>query len=100
MRHEKSIFSPKEERERARVAELRRNMQAAVAAAGEAMLAEVKANVALRVNRYREALPVHTRNLFDTLSYEDQKRVALYTVDRGDDTQRDYDDEREHGWSV
>jgi hypothetical protein len=89
--------SPREER---RIAELRRNMQAAVAAAGEEVLAEDKARALIRVDRFRSDLPPHRKGWFDSLSYVDQRRLAAFMPAERYDTQRDYDDEREHGWSV
>ena len=92
------VLSPREMRERLEAQ--RRVMQAAVATAGAEMLEHQRQCVAVSIDRYRSSLPQHRRGWFDTLSIDDQKRLALYQPDTRTDIQRDYDEEREHGWSV
>ena len=91
------ILSPREMRER--LDRQRANMQQAVAAAGAEMLAQERARTAKRINRYSDALPPDVRALFNTLSFEDQRRVAFYCVDTRSCVQKDYDDTDSHrGW--
>jgi hypothetical protein len=89
--------SPRDERW---LVERRKQMQRAVDAAREAMLAEVRAEALILVDRYRNSLPPHQRGWFDTLSYVDQRRLAAFMPADRADIQKDHDEEREHGWSV
>jgi hypothetical protein len=81
-------------------AKRRRAMQRAVAIAGEQTRRAVQDCTAMKIMAYRDTLPPHRQHWFDLLSYADQRRLALYREDTRDDTQRDYDEERDHGWSV
>lgn len=53
-----------------------------------------------RIQRFRLTLPDCSRGWFDLLSIDDQFRLTQPTTRESGDTQRDYDEEREHGWSV
>jgi hypothetical protein len=82
------------------LADRRKQMQHAVDAAGADMLAEEKARALIRIDRFRSALPPHRKGWFDGLSYADQRRLSAVQQVERDDIQKDYDEEREQGWSV
>lgn len=87
----------------ARLAELQAmNARAAEAVRLETELicANIRAANQRMVQEFRDRLPVHSHAWFDALSPADQFRVASPRApNRRSEIQRDYDEERAHGWA-
>ena len=73
---------------------------AAVRAEGDRICAGIRAANYRHIDQFRAGLPAHRRAWFDGLTTAEQFRIALprLTAPRSD-IQRDYDEERRHGWA-
>ena len=101
MRHEKSIFSPREERERKWLEERRADTKRAYAAVAEEAERIRAARRASVTEAFRNVLEPHRLGWFDNLSEADQLRLAngyqhqeQTARDRAQsDIQKDYDED-------
>lgn len=73
---------------------------AGLRAEGDRICAGIRAANYRHIEEFRAALPEHRRPWFDGLTPTEQFRVSLpHLISPRSDIQRDYDEERRHGWA-